>query len=198
MRVKRGFAGAACVLVFTFQGMANTPAPTGEGLYYFANAPLTEVLDLLSEDFGVDFSVEGVARQRVRDLEVGGQFNEILERVSRATDMDVFAFNGMVHVSPQSSREVRLVRLGDVSVSSAWKALEEAGLIQDRFDVSEVAGGGALVMSGPVKYLAIAESVVATLESDPEVREPAVRIRRGGRLEVAATGVAPVAAEASN
>lgn len=173
-------------------GVAWAASDTRDGGYsvYFVDAPLDLALRILGRDLGVEFALAGSPRQRLRDLTFAGAKEEVIAQLLAETGMDGFAFNGQVHISPQTLREVRLVRLGDVPAPQAMTALKDAGLLLPEFDVTEVAGGGAIVLSGPVKYLALSESIIASLVAEPAVVATPVRVRRAGKLETDGVNIA--------
>lgn len=174
--------------------MAGSVSASETGLYdiEIIDLPLDTVLDVVGRDLGVEFSVDGSRRQRVKNITLSGNKEAVVSGLMREIGMDSFSFNGQIYVSPADQREVRLVRLTDVSVAQAVAALNEAGLILPDYAVSEVAGGGAVVLSGPVKYLAISEGVIASLEAQPELARQTVRIRRAGIVDTGSAGGAAV------
>lgn len=150
---------------------------------YLSDAPLNLALSVIGRDLGVEFMIETSPRRRVRDVMLEGPPDQVIDDLMSAIGMESFQFNGQVFVSALEDREVRLIRLDGVTPSQAKAALGEAGLLVDRFDIAEVAEGQALVLSGPIKYLAISESIIASLlERDTVAVEP-VRVRRAGKLE---------------
>ncbi|MEM8978510.1 MAG: hypothetical protein AAGD04_03440 [Pseudomonadota bacterium] len=173
--------GAAFTLFFV--GTTPTVAPAQGYSVYFADAPLSLALSVVERDLGVEFSVEGSQRHRIKNLSISGSPNDVIAALMEETGHSSFEFNGQIFVSPSDEREVRLIRLQEINAEMAVSALDEAGLILDDFDITQVANGKALVVSGPVKYLAIAESVIASVVVEPESVEPPVRVRRGGRLD---------------
>lgn len=170
------------------------PAPVLASNFEFVvfNMPMAEALDTIGSEIDIEFSGHRSSRQRLENLYLTGTRDDIVSQLSQSMNLDAFQFNGQVHLSPIQDRTVRLIRLGDVSSTAALSALDEAGLVVPEFDISEVADGNALVISGPVKYLAISESIIATLQPEEIFVEPQVRVRRGGKLEAESAEVSAV------
>lgn len=154
---------------------------------------IADSLDRIGSDIGVEFTGHRTTRRRINSERFSGTRDEIVDQVAATLDLDAFLFNGQVHLSPAEERAVRLIRLGDVSARAARAALDAAGLVIPSFDISEVADGGALVLSGPIEYLAISESIIATLEPEEEFVAPQVKVRRGNRLDADRVEVRTVA-----
>jgi type II secretory pathway component GspD/PulD (secretin) len=194
--MKRAAAFTAAAVLATSSAQAQATSAGAEYSFRIIDMPLETVLDVLGRDMDVEFMIDGSARTRVRDIEVYGTRDDIVRALMRSAGMDAFTFNGQVHVSPSEEREVRLVRLGEVTSEAAIAALDQAGLVVPDFSISEVASGGALVLSGPIKYLAISESVIASLRAEPELAQSPVRVRRAGRLDTEGSSDASVSAAA--
>jgi len=192
----------SCVLVGLWLALSSAILPakaiasTNEGEYsvYFADVPLGLALDVIGRDLGVEFALESSQRLRVRDLALSGTPDKVVSELFREIGMDAFQFNGQVFVSATDTREVRFIRLGQLTPKRAIAALEAAGLLIPDFEINEVADGKAVVLSGPVKYLAISESVIASLDAEPATAQSAVRIRKGGILESDRVGLSAEAA----
>lgn len=175
-----------CVILSLIASLgAGERATAEEYAALIAEAPLPLVLRVVGQDLGVDFSYDGPKRQWVRNLPLRGSKQQVIQTLLQETEMVSFTFNGTVFVSSLSEQEVRLVRLGDLTTGQALQALEAAGLMSPKFGVQEVAGGSALALTGPVKYLAIAESVIAsTVPPKPKPQQLAkVRVRRAGKMD---------------
>ncbi|MEM9853016.1 MAG: hypothetical protein AAF841_01070 [Pseudomonadota bacterium] len=155
---------------------------------------MTQALDIIGQQFGIQFSGSRVDRIRVNDLKLSGDAEAVIDAVMTSARMDAFRFNGQIYYAPAAERAVRLVPLSDgITSDLAKRALADAGLIFSDFSISDVAGGSALVMSGPIQYLALAEGVLNALTAEPDAPENTVRVRRGGLLETADTSVSAVA-----
>lgn len=151
---------------------------------HFINIPFTAALDILSAELDVTFTGDRSNRRRLRDLRLSGPAEDVIAQVMEKASMDAFAFNGQIHYAPIEERTVRLIPLeGGLTYARVRAALEAAGLVIPGYDITEVANGEALVLSGPVHYLAISEGVISALEPEPDVVEPEVRVRRAGILE---------------
>lgn len=154
--------------------------------------PVATLLTVIGDEFGMEFSGEISPRHRVSRLSLNGSPDDVWKTVIDAAQLDAFEFNGQTYVSPAEERAVRLVVLGDIDPKIALEALASADLLFSDFEVAEVANGGALVMSGPVQYLALSEAVIDAITLVPEETPPAVRVRRGVEAVSEAKAVADV------
>lgn len=171
------FAAVACI-------SSNTFAQEAEFEAFIVDMPFSSVVDTLRRDLGVQFVGERYRRRRVSDLKLSGSREEVIDALMKHARMDAFLFNGQVYYAPLEDRAVRLVPLDEnLSAERAFEALDAAGLLIPGFDVSEVSNGGALVMSGPVRYLAISEGVLAAFAVPPDVVGEPVRVRRAGVID---------------
>ncbi len=177
----RGVVSAACMCVTSIPALASEQV--GKYSVYFADMPLSVALTIMGRDLGLDFSADGIGRTRIRDVELSGTPGAVIDELMEETGMQAFAFNGQVFVSPADESEVRLIQLTNLTPEHVLEALEEAGLLIPEYDITQVAGGKAMVLSGPIKYLALSESVIASLEAKPIVAEQPVRVRRAGVLD---------------
>jgi type II secretory pathway component GspD/PulD (secretin) len=177
----RGVVSAACMCVTSIPALA--VGSTGKYSVYFADMPLSVALSVIGRDLGIDFSTDGIGRARIRDVELSGTPSAVIDGLMEEAGMQAFAFNGQTFVSPADESEVRLIQLTNLRPEHVFEALEEAGLLFPEYDITQVAGGKAMVFSGPIKYLALSESVIASLEAKPIVAETPVRVRRAGRLD---------------
>lgn len=187
--------GCALVVALSFgSGPVLSDAGDGDVPYelQIVNLDLSTVLGVVSQDLGIDFSITGASRRRLRDVSISGSAEDVVDQIVRQVGMDAFEFNGEVHVSPIADRAVRIVKLGDIPAPMAKAALFEAGLLLNKFEISEIANGSALVLSGPVKYLALSEGVIASLEAPERIAAPTVRVRRAGRIDTGEASVDPV------
>lgn len=171
-----------------FAGLSAARAELPKVDLHIIDMPLAQVFDVLSDEFDIQFVGDQGSRLRVSNLRLQGSSENIIEQLKTHLRIDVFTFNGNYYYAPIDERAVRLVPLADdISAEEARAALENAQLIQPGFQVSDVANGGALVLSGPVQYLALSESVLNALTVTPDEAASTPRVRRGGILESAAS-----------
>lgn len=157
---------------------ANVDTSRYEG--YILNMSVSGALDALGRDLGLEFSGDRSDRRRIVDLSLGGTPDQVIAQVMDRAGMDAFAFGGQIYYSPEAERSVRLIPLEDITFDDARAALDAAGLIFPDFEVTSVANGGALVLSGPVRYLALSEGVINAVVAEPDIVETPVKVRRGG------------------
>lgn len=177
-------AAQVCVVFGCVSAVVPAQAEYGE-LYeaHIIDMSVSAALDSIGRDLGLEFSGDRTDRRRIVDLSLEGTPEDVVAQIMRHAAMDSFKFGGQIYYAPESERAVRLVPLEDISFEDAFAALDAAGLIFPDFEVTSVANGAAMVLSGPVRYLAISEGVVNAIELEPDVAEATVTIRRGGIIE---------------
>ena len=164
--------------------MGSVPAAANETpvLYeaHILDMSVSAALETLGRDLGIEFSGDTNDRRRIVDLTLRGTPEVVINQIMDRAGMDAFAFGGQIYYSPESERAVRLIPLDDITFDDAQQALAAAGLIFPGFEVTSVANGGAMVLSGPVRYLALSEGVVNAVVKEPEIAEAPITVRRGG------------------
>jgi len=153
--------------------------------YMVVRQPLTQFLVQLGRDAGIQIVVSGGVKGEIEVTWLEGEPLAILQNLAARYDMEWFAFNDVIYVSDASESPMRLVRLGEISAAAAQDALGAAGLLSDRFMVSETAQGTALALTGPPKLLGLSEAVIESLMVAPEVvQDNRIIVRRGSAVSL--------------
>ncbi|WP_296426759.1 hypothetical protein [Yoonia sp.] len=153
--------------------------------YMVVRQPLTQFLVQLGRDAGIQIVVSGGVKGEIEVTWLEGEPLAILQNLAARYDMEWFAFNDVIYVSDASESLMRLVRLGEISAAAAQDALGAAGLLSDRFMVSETAQGTALALTGPPKLLGLSEAVIESLMVAPEVvQDNRIIVRRGSAVSL--------------
>ncbi len=153
--------------------------------YMVVRQPLTQFLVQLGRDAGIQIVVSGGVKGEIEVTWLEGEPLAILQNLAARYDMEWFAFNNVIYVSDASESLMRLVRLGEISAAAAQDALGTAGLLSDRFMVSETAQGTALALTGPPKLLGLSEAVIESLMVAPEVvQDNRIIVRRGSAVSL--------------
>lgn len=156
------------------------PPPVVE--YVIVDQDVSNFLTQLARDAGVRLLVSNEVTGRINDLHVKGELWDVIEIIANGQDLDWFVFNGTVNVSSRGEAKTRVIRLGDLPVGRVQAALEKAGLQPERFGLRDTAQGSAISLSGPPRFLAIAEAIIETIPNaaPPELAPVRmVRMRRG-------------------
>lgn len=168
--------------------------------YFVIDQSIEGFLQMLSSDANIRFDMTEGVLGRVKRQRISGTPQEVIDQLSARHELDWFLFNGIYYISSREEALTRLVRLGSLGEARAIGALSGAGLSQQGFPTRITADGSALALSGPPKYLGLAEAV---LESVPDVQviakpEKIIRIRRGVHIsDVSATEVTEQAVQVS-
>lgn len=147
-------------------GPASATTQASEQAYYVVRQPVSQFLDQLEQDTGVQIDVSARIPGTIIATSVEGDVEAVLSTLSRRFGFHWFFFNNVYYISPVSEGEMRLVRLNDISSAMAQQALADAGLLSDRFPVIEAAQGKAIALTGPPKMLALSEAIIESLVPD--------------------------------
>lgn len=168
------------VLAVPSSGYGNTPDATAA--YMVVNQDLNAFLNQLSQDSGRRINVSNEVRGRISKRNFEGTVDDIMDSLSISQSIDWFEYNQVYFVSAKKEVVTRMVRLGDLPVEDAMAELDDSDLIIDKFPIRTTAEDSALLVTGPPKFLAFLESVIAGIPSQKPVartKRPEIIIRRG-------------------
>lgn len=156
--------------IFASAEVADTNSDTVT--YTILSQATHDFLKMLSRDSGVRIQAENGVRGRLDTVTLSGSVTEILDALSRSMDVEWFDFEGQFYVSRRSDGITRLTNLGDINFETAVDTIREAGLLIDRFPVTETAGGASIAVTGPARYVAFVESIIEAIPSPLPVVQP--------------------------
>ncbi len=179
--------GSLCLIASTFEtAVAQQQKPAVD--YLVVNQRVEDFLIEFARDNGLRVDITGSIRDRITGRRLRGEIEDVFNQIGRAHSLDWFLFNGIYYVSPRDQATTRMTRLGDLDIEDAMRALAASGLVMDRYPVTQAAERSALALSGPPKFLALAEAVIESVPSKTpearEVSEKTIKIRRGLEEEV--------------
>lgn len=154
---------AACVSTWA------APAPWPESPYsYFAEG---SSLESVLGDFATGFSL-GLALEPGVSGTVNGRFTsasptEFLSRLGGVYGFTWYAYGGTLHVSRSRDMVMRTVPLPAAGAGRLRQTLTELGVVDTRFGWGELPEHGVLLISGPASYIALVESTLKQLPSQP-------------------------------
>jgi hypothetical protein len=158
--------------------------------YLVINQPIADVFAMIERDTGLRIMTTEAVRGRIEQHRLTGPTETALRKLAVQQDLDLFVYNGTVHVSARSEAALRLVGLDGIPADRAKAALEQAGLNFAPDTLRIASDGNSLSLSGPPRMLAIAEAVIEGLPPigaiPPQVAS--VRVRRAGQLQVETIG----------
>lgn len=158
--------------------------------YLVINQPITDVFAMVERDTGLRIMVTGAVRGRIEHHRLSGPAEPALGALAGQHDLDLFVYNGTMHVSARAEAALRLIRLDGNPPDRALAALRQAGLVFDPETLSVASDGNSLNLSGPPRMLAIAEAIIESLPPigaiPPQIAS--VRVRRAGQLQIETIG----------
>lgn len=174
-----------CAPQFTWADDVTTDNPTMS--YLIVNQRIDGFLPELARDATVRIQHSASVRGRIINRTLTGSPEQILGQLGIVYGLDWFAYNNVYFVSNQTEAVTRMIQLGDLSLQDAMDALDQTGLIQDRYPVAAMSEDTGISVTGPPKYVAFIESVIESLPSAvPEVRavdSTIIRVRRAMEVE---------------
>lgn len=160
--------------------------------YHVLDMPIPAFFKMLQADSGQKISATPDVAGHIKDARLTGTAHDIMLQVSAAHSLDVFAYDGVIHVSRDADAVTQLVPLEGLPSDRASLALQQSGLSLDGNRIKTVADGNALLISGPPDYVAIAKAILVVTPPVAETYQArsAVRVRRGSETTLEYFGAA--------
>ena len=164
--------GAACAATAQQQPV---PWPASPYSHFAQNVSLQSVL----EDFARSFSLELKVAGGVRETTVNGRLTsatptEFLNRLASMYGFDWYVYSGVLHVSDANAVVVRNISAPGRSVENLRQALTDVGVFRSRFGWGELTGQDVALVSGPLSYVNLVESIVRGLPQPGGAQQVAV------------------------
>jgi type III secretion protein C len=152
--------------------------------YYANNVAVTKVLQDFARNFSLQLDIEGAGASRTDSrlgARVNGRFNSanptaFLDQMSSVYGFSWFSYAGVLYISGASDVATRVVDARGGSISGLRDALSTLGVLDPRFGWGEMAERGVALVSGPSRYVALVERLVAQLPNAAGAQE--VRVFR--------------------
>ena len=145
---------------------ASVPDPldrAGPYDYSVIDADLRRVLTDLGGNLGIAVSVDPAITGRATGPLPTTSARAFLDRLTAANNLAYFYDGQVLHVTPASANESRLVALDEVSFGTLRDALASLGVLDERFALRPSGDGTVALAAGPPRYVALVEATLAAL-----------------------------------
>jgi hypothetical protein len=160
--------------------------------YRVIDMPIGAFFTMLQADSGQRIAATPDVAGYIRNTRLTGSVDAIVGQVAAKHDLEIFAYDGVLHVSRAVDDVTQLVPLEGLPSDRAARALRDSGLSLDGDRVKTVADGNALLISGPPDFIAIAKAILVVTPAVAETYpvRSAIRVRRGTETAIEHYGAA--------
>jgi type III secretion protein C len=168
------------------------PLPSGVYPYDVVEQDLSVVLREFGQNVGIKIDVspkiKGAVKGHLPKLDAQG----FLQRLCEAYGLDWYYDGSVLYITPSSEQVSRFLSLEKHSLAELKEAMTKLSLYDDRYPFRDSPDGKTAIVSGPPRYVALAEKTLASLSSPNTVvqaNEPTVvTVYRGGQNAVVKFG----------
>lgn len=148
--------------------------------YTVVDQELRELLAEIGTRLGVSVRVSDAVKARVRGRLPPAPPREFLTRLASIYGFEWFYDGGTLWVSVPSESQTRLLPLGPVSFERMAATMDRLGLSDPRWPLRGSGESGMAVVSGPPRFVTMAEQTLAALQQGAQPPPPGdIRIFRG-------------------
>jgi hypothetical protein len=187
-------AGAVIAMADGPEAIDATASPVVPGAldYRVIDMPIGAFFTMLQADSGQKMTAMPDVAGYIKNTRLTGSVDAIMGQVAAKHDLEIFAYDGVLHVSRAVDDVTQLVPLEGLPSDRAARALRDSGLSLDGDRVKTVADGNALLISGPPDFIAIAKAILVVTPAVAETypARSAIRVRRGTETAIEHYGAA--------
>jgi hypothetical protein len=142
--------------------------------YFVVESPALVLLEQIAHDAGKNLQVEdgGGGVRAVTASRLDGSLDEIFGQITASRDLVFFDYNETIFVSRRANMMTRVIAHSGRNADDVRRVLLGAGLDVEKFAFREGATDRTIVVTAPVQFLAVAESLIGTMV-------PTINVRRG-------------------
>ncbi|MGG7539608.1 nodulation protein NolW [Rhizobium sp. 12,4] len=176
--------------------------------YTVLDQDLAAALQQFGNNLNIRVSISAEVRGRIRGRMPDLPPREFLDRLSKLYDLQWYYDGLVLYVSAAKEAHSKMFVLTPIRFDAFKAALDELGILDDRFVVKSAAGSDLVLVSGPPRFLALVEEtfngLLAEAQAQPNVapapseepllllfRGSSTMVVRGGRPEAAYSSDVP-------
>jgi type II secretory pathway component GspD/PulD (secretin) len=157
-------------------------APLSLPLTPYSYTVLDQELSAALQEFGsnlnikvnVSSEVKGRIRGRMPDLPP----REFLDHLTKLYNLQWYYDGLVLYVTAAKEAQSRLLVLAPISFDAFKSALDTLNISDDRFVVKPAPGNGLVLISGPPRFIALAEQILSGLVAEAQARPRTVNIEK--------------------
>lgn len=138
------------------------------------NDKLSNVLETTAKQANLPVSIFGDIDKKVENQALKGSVQDVLELLATEYQLDWFFYNRVIHVSNRVDSATRVIKIKNAAAGKIRNILKTAGLPVERFEPRTLDGGESVVLSGPPRFVAVAEVLLEQANLTQPPVEPEV------------------------
>lgn len=148
------------------------------------NEDLHDVLQQFADDVGVPITVSDTVSGRVRGRLSALSPRSFLEIVCSTYGLDWYYDGYMLYMTANGEGLSRMIAVPSQNVAALRRALDAAGVADDRFPLRVLPGQNSIMVSGPPRYVDLVAQTASSLVpapagSTPSTSAPSTTVYRG-------------------
>ncbi|KUM27582.1 nodulation protein NolW [Mesorhizobium loti] len=141
--------------------------------YTVLDQDLSAALREFGNNLNVDVNVSAEVKGRIRGRMPSMPPRAFLDRLSELYDLQWYYDGLVLHVSTAKEAQTRMLVLTSVRFDAFKAALDELGISDERYVVRPAPGKGLVMVSGPPRFIALAEQTYNGLVAEAQARPQA-------------------------
>lgn len=136
--------------------------------HFSKNEPLLPLI----QDFSAAVDVPIVVSEKVRAAElpvfngeISGNGLQVLRKLSRVYSLAWYYDNHMLYIYASDENKTSLIQMKNITPAMARESLQQAGVYDARYSWQPMIGAKSVIISGPPRYLELAEQVIKSYDS---------------------------------
>lgn len=170
---------AGCVLTALMPDVARAEVPASavdsneRRMYAILSQDLASVLEEFGLSVGTPIVIDEAVEGRVENLKGAMTPREFLDRLARERALVWYYDGTAIHVTPASANRSVMIDFDQVTPELLEETFASLGLADDRFAIRSTGDGGVGLLTGPPRYVELAESAFSLLEERTLAAAPA-------------------------
>jgi len=157
----------------SLNAFAHAPDSWQNGAYAYAaqNTPLYTLLKDFANSHAVSLHASpdfgGVVNGRIR----ADSPTDFLNRLGIQYRFQWFVYNDTLYISPQSSQISRRIKVSSDAAPDLKQALQDVGLLEDKFGFGELPDDGVVIVTGPPEYVQLVQEFSSKDKDKKQTKE---------------------------
>lgn len=162
-----------CTLLGPQYVRAAIPSTWHEASYAYAadQIPLHDVIRDFSQTFGVIPRIDGSVTGIVDGNLSADDASDVLERLATRFQFQWFVYNNTLYVSPTANQTSARIEVSAEAAPDLQNALNNIGLLDERFGWGEIPDEGVVLVTGPAEYVELVRHFAQQRKSEDEKKE---------------------------